>query len=206
MKTAATTLLVVCVVVFCVISVAWLEGIFSSTPNTAWRGDSLIRVPLHRPPVRIKLGSYASLVARILHAKHLTSSDRDDFAACQDKHKKFSNEWRLGACVFVDPASRSEGAVALVSLPGSGNTWLRGLLERATGVCTGKSGVFIIIRSTQPPASFLDSLVSLCTLRDLGALARGGGKFSMGEIPVYFRTLLHGILNSSFIARHIPPS
>ena len=142
MKTAATTLLVVCVVVFCVISVAWLEGIFSSTPNTAWRGDGLIRVPLHRPPVRIKLGSYASLVARILHAQHLTPSDRDDFAACQDKHKKFSNEWRLGACVFVDPASRSEGAVALVSLPGSGNTWLRGLLERATGVCTGKSGVF----------------------------------------------------------------
>ena len=27
--------------------------------------------------------------------------------------------------------------VALVSLPGSGNTWARGLLERATGICTG---------------------------------------------------------------------
>ena len=27
--------------------------------------------------------------------------------------------------------------VALVSLPGSGNTWVRGLLQKATGVCTG---------------------------------------------------------------------
>lgn len=27
--------------------------------------------------------------------------------------------------------------VALVSVPGSGNTWTRGLLEKATGICTG---------------------------------------------------------------------
>ena len=29
-------------------------------------------------------------------------------------------------------------AVALVSFPGSGNTWVRGLLQQATGVCTGR--------------------------------------------------------------------
>ena len=34
------------------------------------------------------------------------------------------------------PAS-SRAAVALNSQEGSGNTWLRGLLEKATGVCTG---------------------------------------------------------------------
>ena len=142
MKAAAVWQLVVCVGVYCcVILVAWVESTYFSsaqhTPNTAWRGYALIRVPLHRPPVRIKLGSHAGLVARILHARHLTPSDRDDFAACQEKHKKHSDEWRLGDCVFVDPATRSSGAVALVSLPGSGNTWLRGLLERATGICTG---------------------------------------------------------------------
>lgn len=27
--------------------------------------------------------------------------------------------------------------VALASFPGSGNTWVRGLLEKATGICTG---------------------------------------------------------------------
>jgi len=38
-------------------------------------------------------------------------------------------------CQFVN--ARGRRVVALVSLPGSGNTWVRGLLERATGVCTG---------------------------------------------------------------------
>ena len=33
----------------------------------------------------------------------------------------------------------NQAAVALVSFPGSGNTWVRGLLEQATGVCTGRS-------------------------------------------------------------------
>ena len=35
----------------------------------------------------------------------------------------------------MNGSRRSE--VALVSYPGSGNTWTRGLLEKATGVCTG---------------------------------------------------------------------
>ena len=33
------------------------------------------------------------------------------------------------------------GPVGLVSFPGSGNTWVRGLLQKATGVCTGKPGL-----------------------------------------------------------------
>ncbi len=33
--------------------------------------------------------------------------------------------------------SKGHDHVALVSVPGSGNTWLRGLLEAATGLCTG---------------------------------------------------------------------
>lgn len=38
-------------------------------------------------------------------------------------------------CSLMDGKKR--GRYALVSLPGSGNTWVRGLLEKATGVCTG---------------------------------------------------------------------
>lgn len=38
-------------------------------------------------------------------------------------------------CKFVESNGRIP--VALVSVPGSGNTWVRGLLEKATGVCTG---------------------------------------------------------------------
>ena len=43
----------------------------------------------------------------------------------------------LGKCHFMNGTNRA--AVALVSFPGSGNTWVRGLLEQATGVCTGRS-------------------------------------------------------------------
>lgn len=38
-------------------------------------------------------------------------------------------------CQFIDGKDRDP--VALVSVPGSGNTWARGLLETATGICTG---------------------------------------------------------------------
>ena len=38
-------------------------------------------------------------------------------------------------CVFREP--KGNAPVGLVSVPGSGNTWVRGLLEKATGICTG---------------------------------------------------------------------
>ena len=38
-------------------------------------------------------------------------------------------------CRFIDGSKRRP--VALVSTEGSGNTWIRGLLEKATGICTG---------------------------------------------------------------------
>ena len=39
--------------------------------------------------------------------------------------------------------------VALVSLPGSGNTWVRGLLEQATGYCTGSMWCDPMLRAKQ---------------------------------------------------------
>ena len=42
----------------------------------------------------------------------------------------------LEECHFMNGTNRA--AVALVNFPGSGNTRVRGLLEQATGVCTGR--------------------------------------------------------------------
>ena len=39
-------------------------------------------------------------------------------------------------CTFYNGTAK-KGATLLVSFPGSGNTWLRGLLQQVTGVCTG---------------------------------------------------------------------
>ena len=44
---------------------------------------------------------------------------------------------KKGTCRFLSDHSRQP--VALVSSEGSGNMWLRGLLERSTGICTGFS-------------------------------------------------------------------
>jgi hypothetical protein len=44
-----------------------------------------------------------------------------------------------GGCGFVD--GRKRAAVGLVSFPGSGDMWLRQLLETATGICTGTGAV-----------------------------------------------------------------
>ena len=46
-------------------------------------------------------------------------------------------------CRFMNGSGRSP--VGLVSFPGSGNTWVRGLLQKATGICTGTSVFRIII-------------------------------------------------------------
>ncbi len=43
-----------------------------------------------------------------------------------------------GSCHFMNGSHRAP--VGLISLPGSGNTWVRGLLEQATGICTGEVG------------------------------------------------------------------
>ena len=45
--------------------------------------------------------------------------------------------------------SKARPLVALVSLPGSGNTWVRGLLEQATGYCTGSMWCDPILRAKQ---------------------------------------------------------
>lgn len=41
-----------------------------------------------------------------------------------------------GECRFMNGSRRNP--VGLVSFPGSGNTWVRGLLQKATGICTGE--------------------------------------------------------------------
>ena len=56
------------------------------------------------------------------------------YSTCKARSVKWKNE-SYCQCHFMN--TTGQRSVALVSLPGSGNTWLRGLLERATGVCTG---------------------------------------------------------------------
>lgn len=49
--------------------------------------------------------------------------------------RRYDGVIKDGNCSFID--GRNRLPVALVSTEGSGNTWVRGLLEKATGICTG---------------------------------------------------------------------
>ncbi|CAI8056765.1 WSC domain-containing protein 1 [Geodia barretti] len=64
----------------------------------------------------------------------LTKADMGYFGYCWRK-TGMKREVQRSQCKFLNSTSRAP--VALSSFPGSGNTWVRGLLQQVTGVCTG---------------------------------------------------------------------
>lgn len=71
--------------------------------------------------------------------EYLGSDDHDRLNTCTNRVKSANTGSRKilkeGICHFINQTNRAPAA--LVSLPGSGNTWIRGLLEKTTGICTG---------------------------------------------------------------------
>lgn len=68
----------------------------------------------------------------------LSSVERARYRECVNKTERLVGVQENGLdakCHFVNGSGR--GRVALASFPGSGNTWIRSMLEAATGVCTG---------------------------------------------------------------------
>ena len=69
--------------------------------------------------------------------EYLTEAEKQGMKKCDGEAKyRYHHPPDDSSCSFMD---RSQGRlpVALASTPGSGNTWVRGLLERASGICTG---------------------------------------------------------------------
>ena len=68
-------------------------------------------------------------------SEYLSGDDSMKYHSCLSSIKTRRTKPNAGVCHFIDGSHRP--AVALVSFPGSGNTWVRGILEMATGICTG---------------------------------------------------------------------
>ena len=68
---------------------------------------------------------------------YLTGQARESYIQCMARVHKYGHAKKAkeSGCRFVD--GRRRGIVALASFPGSGNTWVRTLLEKATGICSG---------------------------------------------------------------------
>ena len=88
-------------------------------------------------PKRVPPPSYIRFNFQLVDETMLDKNSLSLYRACGEQTKKESRSrkpQRSNACQFIH---RQRRPVALVSFPGSGNTWVRGLLEQATGVCTG---------------------------------------------------------------------
>lgn len=68
---------------------------------------------------------------------YLTGKAKDSYNQCMARVRNYGHVKRAkdNGCQFMDGKRR--GVVALASFPGSGNTWVRSLLESSTGICTG---------------------------------------------------------------------
>ncbi len=78
-------------------------------------------------------------------SEYLSADDKSRYESCIDSVKGTNITLPASKCKFINGGGRDP--VALVSLPGSGNTWVRGLLEYMTGVCTGAIYCDISLRS-----------------------------------------------------------
>lgn len=76
--------------------------------------------------------------------ERLSPHDTEDFFTCTKKASVVSEQKDADSCLFLSPKSRP--LVALASFPGSGNTWVRGLLQKVTRVCTGATYCDISLR------------------------------------------------------------
>ena len=101
-------------------------------------------------------------------SQYLIKTDRKHFKYCIKKTWKTRKhpEPEASVCRFINGADRNP--VALASYPGSGNTWVRGLLQEVTRLCTGGvycdptlrqdgfpgerigSGVVLVVKTHQP--------------------------------------------------------
>ena len=110
---------------------------------------SYVDQPRHVPKPWI--GSYQC--KDVICSEFLYKRDWDLMRRCVDKmSRKNIQPIVRPACHFMNGTLR--GSVALFSYPGSGNTWLRQLLEKATGICTGE-GILTLTEATMQGPEYI---------------------------------------------------
>ncbi len=93
--------------------------------------------------------------------EYLTQKDLPHFNYCKRRTwpRQTFQEPNESLCRFMNSEGRHP--VALASYPGSGNTWVRGLLQEVTGLCTGGVYCDIALRQNGFPGEELRSGVVL---------------------------------------------
>jgi hypothetical protein len=106
---------------------------------------------------RIKINCRDSICSEFV-----TKTDKPHFDYCIKKTWKIRARYREprdSVCRFMNGAGRDP--VALASFPGSGNTWVRGLIQSVTGLCTGAIYCDRTLRRTGFPGESIRSGIVL---------------------------------------------
>ena len=93
-----------------------------------------------------------------LCSEFLTRLDTPHFKYCLRK-SRLKVEPEKSICHFISGRRRSP--IALASFPGSGNTWVRGLLQDITGICTGGVHCDTVLMRNGYPGEYIRSGVVL---------------------------------------------
>ena len=106
---------------------------------------------------RIKINCRDSICSEFV-----TKADKPHFDYCIKKTWKVRARYREprdSVCRFINGTGRHP--IALASFPGSGNTWVRGLIQGITGLCTGAIYCDRMLRRTGFPGESIRSGIVL---------------------------------------------
>ena len=94
-------------------------------------------------------------------SEFLTGVEKEHFNFCIKKTwlVKKHPEMKQSTCSFINGTDRAP--IALASYPGSGNTWVRGLLQEVTGLCTGAVYCDVTLRKNGYPGESIRSGAAL---------------------------------------------
>ena len=95
-------------------------------------------------------------------SEFVTKADKPHFDYCIKKTWKVRARYREpknSLCQFMNGTGRHP--IALASFPGSGNTWVRGLIQGVTGLCTGAIYCDRMLRKTGFPGESIRSGIML---------------------------------------------
>ena len=131
-----------------------------------------------------------------LCSEFLTRLDTPHFKYCLRK-SRLKVEPEKSICHFISGRRRSP--IALASFPGSGNTWVRGLLQNITGICTGGIYCDPTLRRNGYPGECIRSGVVLVVKTHQTTPWWTGNHYKKSDASKYFAKTWHIPVYSSAI-------
>lgn len=133
-------------------------------------------------------------------SEFVTNADKPHFDYCIKKTWKLRAKYREprdSICRFINGTGRNP--IALASFPGSGNTWVRGLIQGITGLCTGAIYCDRTLRQTGFPGESIRSGIVLVVKTHHNDPRWTGIHYSKSAPFHYFKKVEHIPVHSAAI-------